>query len=162
MRCLPSNRSVLSTAVAIALSVVGWGAVTTSAGSRQAALTNPVPSGQTTQQAPTVIRISQQEFERLLHEGNVILVDVRDHRAYLQAHLPEAVSIPLDQLEASLPRLRAANARIVLYCGALGLKSGRAAELLRAHGFERVYCLDGGFDRWVDSGRVVIVPPTDG
>jgi len=121
-----------------------------------------VPSGQTTQQAAAVIRISQQEFERLLHEGNVVLVDVRDHRAYLQAHLPKAVSIPLDQLEASLPRLRAANARIVLYCGALGLKSGRAAELLRAHGFERVYCLDGGFDHWVGSGRVVIVPPIDG
>ena len=64
-------------------------------------------------------------------------------------------------LEGALVRLGAANARIVLYCGGpAGKKSGRAAALLRERGFDRVYCLDGGFARWVASGRVVIVNPT--
>jgi thiosulfate sulfurtransferase len=109
-----------------------------------------------------VVRIGVKDFERLLHEGNVVLVDVRSYRAYLTAHLPDAVSIPLDKLEGALDRLRASNARIVFYCGGeAGMKSGRAAGLLKQHGFEHVYCLDGGFDRWVASGRVVFVQPTE-
>ena len=119
-------------------------------------------AAQATGQAPEVVRIDIDQFEQLLHEGNVVLVDVRSYGSYLDAHLPNAISIPLDKLERSLARLRKANARIVLYCGGqAGLKSGRAATLLREHGFQRVYCLDGGFDRWVASGRVVFVQPTE-
>jgi rhodanese-related sulfurtransferase len=112
------------------------------------------------EQASRVVRITLADFDRLLNEGNVILIDVRPSHAYLQAHLPNAVSIPLEELEGALARL-AANARIVLYCGgAAGKRSGRAAAVLRERGFHRVYCLDGGFARWVASGRVVIVNPT--
>ena len=71
------------------------------------------------------------------------------------------VSIPLEELEGALARLGAANARIVLYCGGpAGRRSGRAAAVRRERGFDRVYCLDGGFARWLASGRVVIINPT--
>jgi rhodanese-related sulfurtransferase len=122
-------------------------------------LASPV---QTTGQAREVVRIDIGQFEQLLHQGNVVLVDVRSYGSYLHAHLPNAVSIPLEKLEESLERLRRADARIVLYCGGeAGVKSGRAAALLREYGFRHVYCLDGGFDQWVASGRVVVVQPTE-
>ena len=108
-----------------------------------------------------VVRIALEDFERLLNDGNVILIDVRPYHAFLQAHLPNAVSIPLEELEGALARLGAANARIALYCGGpAGKRSGRAAALLRERGFDRVYGLDGGIARWVSSGRVVVVNPT--
>ncbi len=111
----------------------------------------------------TVVRITLEQVERFLDEGNVVLVDVRSDSAYLFAHLPDAVSIPLDRLEAELDELRAMHVRVVLYCdGQAGVKSGRAATLLRQHGFSEVYCLEGGFAGWVASGRVVVVEPTDG
>jgi rhodanese-related sulfurtransferase len=111
----------------------------------------------------TVVRITLEQVERFLDEGNVVLVDVRADSAYLFAHLPDAVSIPIDRLEAELDRLRAMHVRIVFYCdGQAGVKSGRAATLLRQHGFRDVYCLEGGFAGWVASGRVVVVEPSHG
>lgn len=116
------------------------------------------------QQPPgAVIRITLERFEQFLEEGNVVLIDVRSDRAYLFAHLPDAVSIPLDALEAELDKLRAMHVRIVFYCdGQAGVKSGRAATLLKERGFTHIYCLEGGFAGWVASGRVVVVQPSDG
>lgn len=162
MTSRPLTHGTLRTAVAVTLAVVGSSTQPAQAGSSRMSSITPAPPAQTMEQATPAVRISHEEFERLLQEGDVVLVDVRPYSAYLQAHLPNAMSIPLDKLEGSLARLRARGTTIVLYCtGPAGAKSGRAANLLRQHGFTRVYCLDGGFERWVGSGRVVIVQPTE-
>ena len=151
------RHSVLGLGVVVTLALGGLGTRPGLAGPRLAA--SPVPAAG---QAAGVTRITPEQFVQLLHQGNVVLVDVRSYGSYLDAHLPDAMSIPLDKLEGSLRHLRATGATIVLYCsGPAGEKSGRAAALLLAHGFERVYCLDGGFQRWVASGRVVFVQPTE-
>lgn len=107
------------------------------------------------------LRVSLEEFDRLLRTGKVIVIDVREEEAYLQAHVPEAVSIPLDQLEASVTRLRAAGLRVVTYCASTTCeRSARAAMMLRRLGVPEVQALDGGFPAWVASGRVVVVQPT--
>ena len=156
MTALPPSRSALCWAVAVMLVVVEWAALADSRAAVSASAAARMPA-----QAFGVARIAFEDFERLLNEGNVILIDVRPYHAYLQAHLPNAVSIPLEELEGALARLGVANARIVLYCGGpAGKRSGRAAAVLHQRGFDRVYCLDGGIARWVASGRVVIVNPT--
>ena len=155
----PPRRTALCWAVAVAFVVVEW--VAPAALANSCATASASAAARMPAQAFRGVRIALEDLERLLNEGNVILIDVRPYHAYLQAHLPNAVSIPLEELEGALVRLGAANARIVLYCGGpAGKKSGRAAALLRERGFDRVYCLDGGFARWVASGRVVIVNPT--
>jgi len=144
----PPRRHTLVAAAAVAFVLLGAGAFPTSAGS-------PPP-----EQAFHAQRITIDDFARLANEGEVILIDVRSERAYLDGHLPHAVSIPLERLQGAVARLRATNARIVLYCGgSAGRQSGRGAALLHEHGIDRVYCLDGGFAAWVNSGRVVIVDP---
>jgi rhodanese-related sulfurtransferase len=159
MTFLPPSRRALYWAVAVTLAVVGWDAPPAPAGSHATASASP--PARLEKQASHVVRIALEEFDRLVKEGNVILIDVRPYHAYQRAHLPNAMSIPLEELEGALTRLSAANARIVLYCGGpAGKRSGRAADVLRERGFERVYCLDGGFEGWLASGRVVIVNPT--
>ena len=52
-------------------------------------------------------RIGPLELKRLIDSGEkVVVVDVRSERAYREAHIPDAVSIPLEQLgmrHAELP-----------------------------------------------------------
>lgn len=160
MALLLPSRSALCLAVAVMLAVVSWDAPPALAGSR--AMASITPPARMAEPASPVVRITPQDFERLVNEGKVLLIDVRPHHAYRQAHLPNAESIPLEEFEGALARLSATGARIVLYCGGrAGERSGRAAALLRERGIDRVYCLDGGFEVWVASGRVVMVEPTE-
>jgi rhodanese-related sulfurtransferase len=159
MTFLPASCSALCIAAAATLPAVGWDTRPALAGSRATVSANA--AARMPEQASRVVRIALEDFERLVNEGNVILIDVRRSHDYRQAHLPNAVSIPLEELEGALARLGGTNVRIVLYCGGPAAKrSGRAAALLRRHGFDRVYCLDGGIAGWVASGRVVMVEPT--
>src|SRR6266508_2953621 len=47
--------------------------------------------------------------------GDVVILDVRPAEEFVAGHIPGALSIPLDQLEAALARLPK-RARIVAYC----------------------------------------------
>jgi len=69
--------------------------------------------------------------------------------------IPDAVSVPLRDIRAHaahLPRDR----DIVLYCNCPNeVSAARAAQVLRSHGFTRVYPLLGGLEAWVAAGRPV-------
>ncbi|MES1204642.1 MAG: rhodanese-like domain-containing protein [Pseudomonadota bacterium] len=79
------------------------------------------------------------EARRLVVAG-ARLVDVRSPREFAAAHLPGAVNIPVGDLAERLRELEPAETEIVLYCRS-GMRSARAATLLRSHGFSRVHNL---------------------
>ena len=118
------------------------------------------------QQSPSTgatddLRIDVQAFERFLRHGNVVIIDVRGEAAYRLSHIPNAVSVPLDQLERQAARLRRSDAYVLTYCaGPKGDKGAAAAAMLRRLGITRVYALDGGLQRWLAEGHVVEVQPT--
>jgi rhodanese-related sulfurtransferase/DNA-binding transcriptional ArsR family regulator len=88
--------------------------------------------------------IDLNELERLVADGSVTLLDVRPRVEYEQGHIPDARSIPVEELEhrlADLPRDR----DIVAYCrGPYCVFSDEAAVLLQSHGFR---VLRGRFSR---------------
>ena len=91
------------------------------------------------------------------------MIDVRDAAAYERAHLPGAVSMPLDKIAEHVAELRSAGKPIVTYCGGpVGEKGARAAQTLLSLGVTDVRALAGGFQRWVEAGYVVETPPTFG
>jgi 3-mercaptopyruvate sulfurtransferase SseA len=61
-------------------------------------------------------RITVAELKQLRAENRVVVVDVRDADSFKAAHIPGALSIPLDQLDAKAPELKAQNKVIVTYC----------------------------------------------
>lgn len=64
---------------------------------------------------PEVPRISVTETWDRLDKGTVVIVDVRSSLEYAEAHMPDALSMPLDDLQTryqELPR----SAEIVTYC----------------------------------------------
>ena len=79
---------------------------------------------------------SERKIKTLLPEASVI--DVRTTEEYRGGHFPGAVNIPLEKLPKNARRLGSKNAPIVLYC-ASGVRSRRAARLIRAMGYPRVF-----------------------
>ena len=98
--------------------------------------------------------IDLDELTRLVADGSVTLLDVRPALEYRHGHIPEARSIPVEELEhrlAELPRDR----DVVAYCrGPYCVFSDEAAQMLQTHGF-RVRRFEHGFPEWRAAGLPV-------
>ena len=64
---------------------------------------------------PDVPRISAVEAKTRYDTGTALFVDVRDQEAYAAAHIPGALSLPLQEFETSYQALPRA-AEIITYC----------------------------------------------
>jgi rhodanese-related sulfurtransferase len=95
--------------------------------------------------------VDLEELERLIAQESVTLLDVRPTIEFQQGHIPQARSIPVEELEhrlAELPRDR----EVVAYCrGPYCVFSDEAAQVLSSHGF-RVRRFEAGFPEWRDAG----------
>jgi membrane protein DedA with SNARE-associated domain/rhodanese-related sulfurtransferase len=101
-------------------------------------------------------RIPVEELRRLIDEGNPpTIVDVRTTRSFAAQHIPGAMRMTIDEVDAklaSLPRDR----EIVLYCTCPNEASAaRVARVLMDRGFTRVRPLQGGLDSWIEAGLPV-------
>jgi rhodanese-related sulfurtransferase/predicted transcriptional regulator len=91
--------------------------------------------------------VSREELLERMARKKVIVLDVRPADEFAAGHLPQAVSIPLGELEARLRELPA-DREVVAYCrGPYCLLAFEAVERLRAKGF-RALRLEGGFPEW--------------
>jgi rhodanese-related sulfurtransferase len=94
--------------------------------------------------APTVVDARR---ARELVAAGVRVVDVRTPAEYDAGHLPGAVNIPFDQIEARAGELGPPSTPVLLYCRS-GRRSGIAGEALRKLGFTEQYDLQA-YGRWV-------------
>jgi rhodanese-related sulfurtransferase/DNA-binding transcriptional ArsR family regulator len=91
--------------------------------------------------------IGAAELLQRLVEGNVILLDVRPAEEYTAGHLPDALSIPVTELEARLPELPQ-DREIVAYCrGPYCVFADEAVTLLRSNGYN-ARRLEQGLPDW--------------
>lgn len=75
-----------------------------------------------------------------------LLLDVRQDWETQLCRLPNAVHIPIEELELRVEELNAQD-EIVVYCHQ-GVRSAAVAEYLRSLGFRDVSNLAGGLDLW--------------
>ncbi|MGI9206937.1 MAG: MBL fold metallo-hydrolase [Rhodococcus sp. (in: high G+C Gram-positive bacteria)] len=97
----------------------------------------------------TAPRTSVEELDTLLAAGTVTLVDIRNPGERELGTIPGAVPIPLAQLRTRLGQVPTGKP-IVVHCAG-GWRSSVAASLLRAHGFDNVSDLTGGYNAWAES-----------
>lgn len=92
-------------------------------------------------------RISVDDLVERMSKGEVLLLDVRPMVEFQAGHLPEAVSIPLDELEQRLDELPP-DKLIVAYCrGPYCVFADQALELLSSRGWN-VARLEEGVAEW--------------
>ncbi len=99
----------------------------------------------------TVGRMTPEELEDQLGNGDVHLVDVRWQREWDDGRIPGARHISLGELEQRVGEIPD-DRPVVLGC-ATGRRSAIAASLLQRRGLDEVINLEGGFHRWRDEGR---------
>lgn len=87
------------------------------------------------------------------------VLDVRTAEEFAQGHVPGAILIPHDALEARLAELDPARP-VLVYCRS-GRRSTLAEQVLLAHGYD-VTQIEGSWLRWQAEGRPVETPsPVD-
>jgi len=97
--------------------------------------------------ADAIAHPTPRDIATRLAAGEAIqLVDVREPYEWAIARIQGARLIPLRTLPDAVSSLDR-DREVVLYCHA-GVRSERAAELLREAGFTRVASMVGGIDRW--------------
>jgi rhodanese-related sulfurtransferase len=96
-------------------------------------------------------QISADELRARLRAGEIVLLDVRPAIEYQTAHLPEAISIPLDELERRLSELPP-DKTVVAYCrGPYCVYADDALVLLAEQGWQ-VARLEEGVNEWQEAG----------
>ena len=105
--------------------------------------------------------VDYQEAVRRARAGEAVLVDVRPADEYLAGHAPEAISIPLEELESAgsdavsaLPQ----GMEVLAYCrGRYCLLSEEAVALLRRRGV-KAHRIEDGVAEWKATGRKLTRP----
>ena len=100
--------------------------------------------------------VGRDELARLAHDHAIIVVDVRPHSEYQAGHIPQAVSIPLDELDARINQLPA-DADIVAYCrGPYCVLAAEAVSLLQERG-RHARRLADGLPEWRTAGLPIAI-----
>ncbi len=98
--------------------------------------------------------VSRKDLVLRLEAGMVTVLDLRPEDEFAVGHLPNAVNIPLGELERRLGELPA-DREVVAYCrGPYCVLSFEAVAALRARGY-RVRRLEDGYPEWKVAGLPV-------
>lgn len=100
--------------------------------------------------------IGRSELLERAGKGDVVILDVRPHEEFLAGHIPGALSVPLEELDAALARIPKRK-QVVAYCrGPYCVLAPQAVERLRSKGF-KARRLDDGMPEWRLAGFPVAV-----
>ena len=91
--------------------------------------------------------LTAQEAKELIDRGEAVVVDVRTEEEYAQSHIPGALLLPNETIDAQTARelLPDRDALILVYCRS-GRRSAQAARKLVELGYEDVSDFGGIID----------------
>ena len=96
------------------------------------------------------------ELKELAEEKNIKIIDVRLKSDYEVGHIPQAVSMPYEELESRLNELNKDDLHVV-YCYNNYCHLGARASLLLARNTYSVMELSGGFKTWAEEFHFAVV-----
>jgi len=88
--------------------------------------------------------ITPEEGKEIIQQKeDLVIIDARDPHEFVVMHYPNALNIPVNELEARLSEVPDGSP-VLLYCGR-GIRSGRAYEILKEKraDIEELYHIDG-------------------
>ncbi len=98
------------------------------------------------------LNLSLKELLVNLESENVLLIDVRDRDAYLEGHIPNAISVPVDELVTAIGDFIEQNKQIIVYCeGYYCIQAIDALNILLAQNC-RVKVYRSGLNGWKNAG----------
>jgi rhodanese-related sulfurtransferase len=88
------------------------------------------------------------EATRLMNQGGMLVLDVRDEKEFAAGHLPRARHIPLRELSGRVGEISKFKDKPVVVTCKGGTRAGLACRLLKKSGFTKVVQLKGGVAAW--------------
>jgi len=95
-----------------------------------------------------IAQVPPGELTRLMNRENAIVIDVRSSAEFSKGHILNARNIPDGELETHKKDLEKHKSNPLVTCCGSGALSQKAARILKAMGFEKVYILKGGIQAW--------------
>ena len=97
--------------------------------------------------------LSSDQFEELIQDNNIQLVDVRTVAEYSDGHLPGSININAldDNFAADAEQILRKDQPVAVYCKS-GRRSRNAAKILAEKGY-KVYNLNKGILDWQELGK---------
>ncbi|MDQ7024144.1 MAG: rhodanese-like domain-containing protein [Anaerolineae bacterium] len=83
-------------------------------------------------------------------DADYVLIDVREQKEFVAGHLPNAIHLPLSELNLRMDEVDKTK-HIVLVCHT-GVRSEMAAQALSANGYNNLYNLLEGTKGWINRG----------
>lgn len=93
-----------------------------------------------------VTNINVQEAKDKFKDNHVQFIDVRTPGEYKANHRKPFKNIPLANLSSKIDTLDKEK-EVVVICQS-GMRSAKAARMLKKHGFEKIYNVKGGMSAW--------------
>jgi rhodanese-related sulfurtransferase len=90
--------------------------------------------------------VTTEEAKQLIDNKEVVVLDVRTPEEYQDGHIPNAILIPLQELENKLNDLDKEEPYLVV-CRS-GNRSAQASEILTSNSFANIYNMAGGMNDW--------------
>ena len=110
-------------------------------------------------QKPAVNQLSSKEFNKSINNSNAILLDVRTNHEYKNEHIKNAGQLNYYALDFRQKLLLLSKDKpVYLYCNT-GYRSEKAAEMLIANGYTKVYNLQRGIMKWNLINLPVVTEP---
>jgi rhodanese-related sulfurtransferase len=104
--------------------------------------------------------LTSAQFEQLIKDSTIQLVDVRTVAEYTEGYIPGSLNVNVKDEEGfplAVDELLDKDRPVAVYCRS-GRRSRTAAELLIKKGFQKVYNLDKGILNWMEEGREINKP----
>ncbi|MBV7433718.1 rhodanese-like domain-containing protein [Cardiobacteriaceae bacterium TAE3-ERU3] len=98
-----------------------------------------------------------------LQRGEVLLIDVREAAEFAECHIPNAISLPLTNIEPHFVQLSGETRTLVFQCQK-GKRGELAAEqaLVKVPGNKEIYNLTGGIEAWQQAALPVVSTQSGG
>lgn len=96
-------------------------------------------------------RVSLEEANNMLNEGEAVVIDVRDPNEWASGHVAGAIHIPVDDVLGRVDELP--EDKNLLFICAMGVRSGLACEMAAAMNIssDRLYNIEDGTGAWIDN-----------
>lgn len=98
---------------------------------------------------PIVNHIEPSEAHAIIEAGKPLVIDVREKEAFDKGHLPNAISVPIGQLDERMEEFEAQKTEeIIVYCNDGSKRGPKATEKLNNAGYPGAKNLNGGIEAW--------------
>jgi rhodanese-related sulfurtransferase len=96
--------------------------------------------------------------EFLAQRLHAVVLDVLPHASFRSAHIPGAISLPVDEIRARAAEVvPQTDSNVIVYCASPTCPLGeRALSLLAEIGYSKVAYFRGGLEEWVSQGHPLV------